>query len=87
MATETPTITAAFLIVSFDAHHVRRSALISTHALAALTNSSTEFWDKLVDKGTGPTPVYDKGSQWFVLADVQEWLVENVCDKDEVSDD
>jgi hypothetical protein len=84
MTDKAPQITPAFIAVSIHAHEVRRAAYIFPRTVAMLTDSSESFWEALQASGKGPQLVHYRGYQWYVLAEVQEWLVANICSDPEV---
>ncbi|SMY07241.1 hypothetical protein [Flavimaricola marinus] len=79
MIVEIPQITPAFIAVSIHAHEVRRTTYILPRTVAILTNTSEAYWDALQASGKGPQLVHDHDYEWYVLAEVQEWLDANVC--------
>lgn len=80
MTDETPRVTMAFFALCVEAYHIRSATLIHENALAKLTATSIAYWIKLRESGKGPKHCKYFGRIWYTLADVQDWLEENIFD-------
>lgn len=78
MKAETPRVTVAFFALCVEAYHIRRGTMIHENALAKLTATSIAYWVQLREAGNGPKHCEDYGLIWYRLADVQDWLEENI---------
>lgn len=78
MTAETPRVTVAFFALCVEAYHIRRGTMIHENALARLTATSIAYWVQLREAGEGPKYSKDYGLIWYRLADVQDWLEENI---------
>ena len=87
MTAETPKVTAAFIAVSIKAHHISHITYIFPKTVALLTCTSEAFWEELCKSGKGPQLVHYNELDWFLLADVQDWFVANVCGTSEAGHD
>lgn len=84
MTAETPRVTVAFFALCVEAYHIRSKTLIHENAVARLTATSIAYWAQLRDAGKGPKYCIDYGLVWYTLADVQDWLEENIFKDREV---
>ncbi|WP_375687983.1 hypothetical protein [Pseudooceanicola sp. LIPI14-2-Ac024] len=87
MRDEIPRVTTTFFTVMVIAHDVRKKALINEGALSKLTVTSKAYWEELRMTGRGPRYCEDLGQVWYRLADVQDWLEENIFKDREVRHD
>ncbi len=67
-----------FFKVMVIAHDVREKAIINEGALSKMTVTSKEYWEELRMTKRGPKYSEDLGDVWYRLADVQDWLEENI---------
>lgn len=87
MGEQRPQITAAFITLSIRVHAIRHTTYIFPKTVAKLTETTESFWEDLRLSGEGPQLFHYEGYDWFLFADVQDWLVANVCSETEVAHD
>jgi hypothetical protein len=77
MKGETPRETLDLVSLSILFHPIREQFMIFPDYLAELTETSEAYWEELRAKGTGPTHYTDDHQHYYLLGDVQSWLLDN----------
>lgn len=87
VAAETPRVTADLMRLSLDFHTIRKQVLIHASTLPKLTATSAAYWENMRVVGLGPKHCEDLGHTFYILGEVQDWLLANGFLDSEASDD
>lgn len=74
---ETPRVSSRLLNLSINFHAIRQKVLLHASTMPNLTETSAAYWENMRIVGLGPNHCEDLGHIFYVLGDVQDWLLEN----------
>lgn len=88
MSGKFPSVTPALVWLTMNvAKEKRYDFHLCAMSVANFTDSDAEFWNELRIKGSGPEVVKIDGFDFYRLGDLLDWVMKNVCDDAEASND